>query len=451
MEHESPIKAWVRKHSPLKSRFATNKPLPPAPIEDSPAKRPIARPAAAAETVARGPSRFLSFLKRDPYPELQQIASVEESKTPKRKRGTFASLTSRDGAQRSPIRKSLRRQPSVDLNKLSKKVSSLEAQLKEARQELDSVVGTIRPDCSTNSEKINQAIEAKQQMLVDSDRYDGLVETLLNQGSPSYKQHSLNSSADLPRAYAEYLAIEDAMEADGSFVGITPRHTKRKRQADSDHEGQAEALGRSVGGRSHRQTHYLLSDIPQDAERPPPRRKSEHITELPPPPPLVGAVGSDSDHEPTTPTSRRPVQIKSSDLTRKRPHLPPPRLDSLSRTLKPSLRQPHKSAPPQHDPATSRSAVVYEESDQEYTSSGSSSPYTPPNMQKENIDPASSSPFHESPTPRSAITSPQEAASRTPAASPQPVALTPLKRHVRIPAKLSTVDEEFEWNDEEIF
>jgi len=322
----------------------------------------------------------------------------------------------------------------------------LEAQLREARQELDAVVGTIRPDLSTNSEKINHAIAAKQQMLAGGDRYNGLVETLLNQGSPSYKQHTLNSTADLPRAYAEYLAMEDAMEADGGFVNTTPRHVKRKRQPDTDHEGQVEASGRSGGGRAQLQTRDFLSDISQDAERPPTRRKSEHIKELPPPPPpipLVKAIDSDSDYEPTTPTSRRPVQIKSSDLTRKRPHLPPPRLDSLSTALKPSLRQPHKPA---------ISAVVYEESDQEYTSSGSSSPFTPPNMQKENIDPAaSSSPFHESPTPRSVVPSLRDAISKTPAASPQPVALTPLKRHVRIPAQLSTVDEEFEWNDEEIF
>jgi len=89
----------------------------------------------------------------------------------------------------------------------------------------------------------------------------------------------------------------------------------------------------------------------------------------------------------------------------------------------------------------------------EYTSSGSSSPLTPPGMLQENIDPAaSSSPFRESPTP--AV--PAAAKVKMPPAQkqrqqPKSGTLTPLKRYVRAPAKLSTVDEEFEWNDEEIF
>lgn len=394
---------------------------------------------APVEAVVKGPSKFLSFLRKTPQPEPQ----IEEITTPKRKRGPFASLTSRDGLHRSPIRKSLRRQPSVDLNQLSRKVSSLEAQLKEARQELNTVVGSVRTDSSMNSEKTNNAILAKHQSLAAGDRYNGLVESLLGQQSPSYKQHTLSSSADLPRAYAEYLAVEEAFEAEDGFIDATPRQYKRKRQMDEDY---------AQSGGSRLDSPDYQSGLSQLSERPPTRRKSEHSKEMPPAPLFEKAPDSESDDEPATPTSRRPDRIKTGDLTKKRPHLPPPRLESLPTTSKPPLQQPHKPAVSELIVDASRAGgVVYEVSDREYTSSGTSSPFTPPAMQKENIDPMSSSPFHESPTPRSTEQTASEVVSKEVAANPQPVALTPLKRHVRVPAKLSTVDEEFEWNDEETF
>lgn len=462
MDHESPIKAWVRKHSPLKTRFATNKPLPPPPPpEESPTKqRNDVRhpPAAPIDTVTKGPSKFLSFLKKSTHPEhTQPVVPDEEVTPPRRKRGAFASLTSRDGLHRSPIRKSLRKQPSVDLNKLSQKVSTLEAQLREARQELDTVVGSVRQQDSgsTNSEKINKAVLAKQQSLTAGDRYDGLVESLLGQKSPSYKQHSLNSSTDLPRAYAEYLAVENALEAEEGrdSVASSPRHNKRKRPSAVPSLGASSPTNQSPE-----------SPPPQHLERPPTRRKSDHHKDLPPPPPS----GFSAIHN-TPPTTAPPPRLpRPSDVIRKQPHLPPPRADSLPRPQQPVERQPRKapsfpsSAARQQATRTAPApaGVLYsplaEPEHDEYTSSGSSSPLTPPGMLQENMDPAaSSSPFRESPTPAVPAAAAAAAVKMPPAQKqqqqPKSGTLTPLKRHVRAPAKLSTVDEEFEWNDEEIF
>lgn len=313
--------------------------------------------------------------------------------------------------------------------------------MREARKELDTVVGKVKIDDSTNSEKINQAVAAKQQSLIAVDRYNGLVDTSLGQTSPSYTQHTLRSSADLPSVYAEYLAIEELFEEPGGFVDTTPRLHKRKRETSQEQQ----ARSRLGGGFGHDLRQHPQSV--QDQDQPPTRREADDTKELPCSPPGKSSDGN-NDLEPTSPTSRRPIQTRAEDLTVRRPNLPPPRLDSLPLPRKTSLRQPRK---PQRDTSTSRVGIVYEECDVEYTSSGSSSPFTPPAALQENVDPASSSPFHESPTPRSALATPIDAALKTPAASPKTVALTPLKRHVQVPATLDTVDEEFEWNDEEIF
>lgn len=213
----SPLKSWVRTHSPFRNR---DKPLPPVPAVDSPIRQAgglisgntsppkTNRKASAKKGTTTGGKGLLSLLKPKTS---QHFAQAPTSPSPvvdgtTRERGHTIRTPTRARSTRSLFRSAKSRTPNAqsakartpDLRSLSHKVSNLEAQLREARRELDHVLGPndiedvppvpplpaqVRPIAQprTASDKLNDAIVQRTEALSQRGRFDGLVENLLVQ------------------------------------------------------------------------------------------------------------------------------------------------------------------------------------------------------------------------------------------------------------------------------
>lgn len=222
MEPPSPIKSWIHKHSPLKSR---NKPLPPPPSDSSPARKPV-EPVSGntSPSKPKTTNRFLSLLKSKATQPSSLLPPTNLSqRTPIHKK------TFRSGRGRAP-----------DLNTVSKKISDLEAQLKEAQREL-TVIASQQQSTDVESTALDRQITQRQENLSQGGRFDGLVENLLGQVSPSQRPVTRRGHAEAatPNAFLDYQAIEEAYEpAAPEAESPHSRQLKRKRSEPSWQEMQ---------------------------------------------------------------------------------------------------------------------------------------------------------------------------------------------------------------------
>lgn len=204
MESESPIKAWVRRYSPLKSR---NKPLPPRPPPEedhSPGK-------------VRAPGRPISGNVSP-----TKLGAEGTNKTAKRKLSSLLKHKSSEPAaeaqalhrraQSTPVPQDDRPQSahSEKHDELTKKVSTLEAQLRAARAELATASTSTanafrrtspwrpRPPHARRANSFqleaytDREIAEHQQRLLQGSRFTGVVESLLE---PDYKSASTTAAA----------------------------------------------------------------------------------------------------------------------------------------------------------------------------------------------------------------------------------------------------------------
>lgn len=369
MGAESGLKAWVQKHSPVKSR---NKPLPPPPPPeaDSPIRKPM-REVSGNEASGKTPSRLRAFLNKKLPSQPPSPAKHEYTKP------TVPAET----LHRSPIRRSLRNRShkGPDVAHLTTKVTVLEAQLQAARRELEKAAGKRSNQGHRSvSDEINRAIEEKQRSLGRGDRYNGVVESLL--GKRSYSKRSFSEPPQLDWAYADYLAAEDAYEPTVAAIE-TPTSWRQDRSVPRDIVFAAE-LSRSKRGR------YEQTAERSSMDRPARRQKVLHDENR-----------ADDSHQ---------IKVVGPEFTLTR---------SSSESERPRLQRQRASIEDAHrrDDLTTRQVTGIES----------------PNM-------TSSANYEIEP-----ISEEEE-----PAGAEQMVAR---KLRCVSPSKLQTVDEEFEWNDEEIF
>lgn len=372
MAGESGLKAWVQKHSPIKGRNKPLPPPPPPPVDDSPARKPM-KELSGNEAGGKTPSRLRAFLNKK-LPSNPPSPSKQEH---------VRTVITAETLRRSPIRRSLRQRihKVPDVNKLTTKITVLEAQLEAAKRELQSAARPGPPAGRSVSDEINRAIEEKQRSLGAGDRYNGVIESLL--GNRSASKRSISSKApqlDLDWAYADYLAAEDGYEPTVAAIE-TPTSWRGSRSAVrnagwSQIQAHIAEPSRSKRGR-HEQALERTS-----MDRPAQRRKLQHDTQ----------TSDDVSH----------IKIVEMEASRK----------SSSDGERPRLQRQHSTIESVHDRdnsesqrATGRSATA--------------------NYEVEPID--------ESHEPRDVE---------------QPVAR---KLRCVSPSKLQTVNEEYEWNDEEIF
>lgn len=244
MEAESPIKHWIHKYSPVKRR---DNPLP-APPSSKPSSERASR---ALQPTSANTSSHKSA--NHPKSRLRSIFSKDQlnvSEPPSPPRRTQHSQPSPHG-----IRKSLgRRHDSRDLRRLSQKVSSLESQLKEARNEIKSISthtsrNTSRQPSRPTSVEREQMLDAeklrRQLSTVQEDRYDGLAEHLLSQSyrdrQGAYQTLACKSTSDLGRAEQEQADLEADEESydlqDNIYRSLRHRRDpSRESQADKADE-----------------------------------------------------------------------------------------------------------------------------------------------------------------------------------------------------------------------
>lgn len=213
MESESPIKAWVKRHSPLKNR---NKPLPPRPIaqeSSSPSKPrapglPISGNASPTKTngttVKPAKRKISSLLKHKSADEGPDSGALE------RHNQSQATLVLQQDRPRSS------QSGKEPVEELSDRVSALEAQLRTARAELANATtstasgtskrnapwrlrsGHPRRASSFDSQAAkNQEIQERQQRVLQGNMFEGVVESLL---APDYKSASKTAASYSTRA-----------------------------------------------------------------------------------------------------------------------------------------------------------------------------------------------------------------------------------------------------------
>lgn len=330
----SPIKNWMQRHSPIKSR---NKPLPVPPPEDThnSKRKPIsqvsgnARPSSADQQ--EKPKRRLSSLFKSTT-EKTASAATTTSATP------LPGLHSSRGhhyTSSAPGQQLRRELPSPNLRNLSAKVNCLEEQLREAREQLDSYASTSRR--SRHEErppargkgprtKPTQPVLGDDQYsnlyLQNNLRFDGIVESLLlQQQQQEHRQRHARSGADKARsiqrrrsadmgdAFAHYRQTLDAYEeardqcatayaSDGEAEAEenSPGQLKRKRsqirasswQAVQDYaarETLSRQWDRHAGARPAAGQEQQSRRAASDSERPTQRLKQQHDKSLPKSPP----------------------------------------------------------------------------------------------------------------------------------------------------------------------
>ncbi|KAB8342908.1 hypothetical protein FH972_022505 [Carpinus fangiana] len=315
MERGSPIKSWMQKHSPIKSR---NKPLPvpPRQAEPSPTRKPIAQ--------ISGNARPDHISKND---------------KPRRRLGSLFRSTDKLSAAQPPhstkTHHYTQSAPTNDLRGLSAKVSSLEEQLKEAREQLDSFASSsrrsrhdTRPPSRGRQSRHSSAGQTEDTARPripqqENSRFDGIVENLLFHQQQQQQQQQQPSrfprrsegtggsihrraSADMGDAFAHYRRTLDAYEearnecsntcaSDGDEDDGSPGSLKRKRSQVRASSWQAvqeyaarEALSRQWDRHSAPRDTTQSSTarrVASDGERPPQRLKQYHEKSLPKSPP----------------------------------------------------------------------------------------------------------------------------------------------------------------------
>lgn len=293
----SPIKAWVRRHSPLKSR---NKPLPLAP--------PSAQP-----SPSRKPSRAVSGYNNNNNNASHSNVVLTKSVKPKRKlSGTLKqavsvdhfALQEHDGNIRSTSAAEIHNPYDIyvkdtisppNIHKLSERVSSLESQLNEARQELKVFRGVRPSRRRSRSHEIIQGVRERPSQELTG-RFDGLAENLLAQRDVSFGSYTSRHSADYAKAFAQYAAAEEARMRLVNREDLTDE-TRKKRELSKlreaswqqiqDHvssQGRLQDGTRSGSKRAYSEGYASRpGDVP-DSGRPVNRRKTHHEKELPKPP-----------------------------------------------------------------------------------------------------------------------------------------------------------------------
>jgi len=393
MDSTNSLKTWVRNHSPLKSR---NKPLPVLPANKSPAGSPAKLMSRNTPPTRKATNMIRSLLKHKPHRN-DDPTSLTSCMPSSVKHQYSRSQISRETDFHPIPRKSAdynRRGQSIDLTRLSEKVTSLEVQLREAREELDMVVGGDR--VSRHVSRANSPEFESRSPSMDG-WYQGLVENLLAQRDNSLRSRNTSlrgltcrKSLDLPRTDGLSRAREEEeLRADyDNAHDLSPGQHKRKRSELHEASWEqfqnhiAETRGVKEGKRSKR-----LHDQPQ-----------EH-------------------HD--SAQMRRPAEARQKkDLTKQLPDTPHESITLVVDYTAPTRRSSLKvEAEKVHDPAQWTSHRYYVQKPSYY-------PPTPSEGKQSMVD-------EEEDT---LVTSPP----------------SPTKCHVTSPAKLHTVNEEFEW-DEEIF
>ncbi|KAI9725517.1 MAG: hypothetical protein M1828_003188 [Chrysothrix sp. TS-e1954] len=420
----SPLKEWVKRHSPLKSR--SNKPLPPTPAADpaSPIRKAVAPISGNANANAstttlnaedkRPKKRISSILghrkSSGSASKLQEVLS-SESKATKRPR-------SRGKPSAADITEPPNKQPRLaqspgSFNRLSDRVTSLEAQLQAAQKELEhfrdvpSGANSVRPSPRrAKSWDVDHEVAARQASLSGRGRFDGLVENLLvaQQTAPplptlspetyhSRRGHSVDVSrvpAERARPKSRNPSAEAAFELD-----LKDEHERRKglrsqlRQSSWHNIQEHMATQSQTRSFSAGSKHSLADSV--SSERPTQKRKHSHEKQLPEPP--------TASSNPKDPGLSHPGSRGSS--------VPPKYLPLENQA--PRLAKKHGPS--------ARPDVIPEECDVEAHHSAT-------DIEKAEI--------------KTAI----EVDVR-----PQ----SPWRHQVPSPSRLPAVSEEFEWNDEEIF
>ena len=298
-------------------------------------------------------------------------------------------MTTAETLRRSPIRRSLRQRihKAPDVTKLTTKITVLEAQLEAAKRELQSAAQPGLPAGRSVSDEINRAIEEKQRSLGAGERYNGVIESLLGNRSASKRSISKNA----PQLDLDWAYADYLAAEDGYEPTVaaieTPTSWRGNRSAVRN-AGWAQIQAHiAEPSRSKRGRHEQAPER-TSMDRPAQRRKVQHDSD---------AIDDDNSY----------IRIVEIDDPRK----------SSSDSERPRLQRQHITIEKVHDRDNSNSQQAIRASSQTRSATA--------NYEVEPID-----------------------ENREPADVEQPVAR---KLRCVSPSKLQTVDEEYEWNDEEIF
>ena len=502
--HESPLKAWVRKHSPIKSRHNSNKPLPPPPPQDqngSPKRIPISTisgnvnngPVGAQQKTKKRISSLLkhkssasaalpaSFQSRPITPAAQPVTGRSQSAAGFHE---HARKSSRPPLQRSLSQESRTPQSSVQrrssrtqahsptLRTLTDRVSSLESQLRAARAEIASVSqgsstnpSSPRRALPIEGELLNREAEERCARLQGKGHYAGLVESLLE---PTYAAASASASrrsmsVDRESALAAYREAEWAYDEDNEEKQYT-RH-----RVESNHFGEARVLARrrsEIRAASWKQVqehmaavqnehHHSIASSSKKRSRSheiprsqlvvdetikgqPPARRQKHSHE--------GGLPGRTSNERERDRNSNQRQFQSDDGARatappRQPYYTGEQAKAHEDQLQsPSPKSGHKRRPSEGaipKPQFTVKAV----SDVERTRT----------TQESKVGNAHGKEGDEKDDMMIDLDDAGDGAGNLPGEGTQEGPPSPHRRHVPSPSRLHTVDEEFEWNDEEIF
>lgn len=508
--HESPLKAWVRRHSPIKGRHNSNKPLPPAPLHEqvtqdsSPCKRvpisAISGNANAAATVNPQPKskkRISSLLKHKSSAPASSSQSQARPVTPVARQTTGRSQSAagyhehvtRDSMpsiqrsmsqdnripqQTSQPRPSRMASHSPTLRTLTDRVSSLESQLRAARAEIASMTqlgNRISPNprraLSIEGELIERDVEERYARLQGRGRYDGLVECLLEPNyaaaSASASRSRRSASLDRDAPYATYEAVELAYGEDEA----QRRHISRLEDAMAQEQRNLTRRRSEIRAASWKQVQEHMAaaetkqqpalvslskkrsrsqDIPRSQlvidetikDQPPPRkRKQSHEKELPGYPPHERSRSASTEHG----EHRFEGGIRA---------VAPPRQQYYTdEQAKTHATQAQSSSPRRgHVRTSSQTNIAGPLSTVKKVSEIESPP-------KSDLVKTSSSNRREREEKDGEVIIDLDDAMNKVRKHPEEPSKegppSPWRRHVPSPSRLQTVNEEFEWNDEEIF
>lgn len=426
MDSGSPIKSWIRRHSPIKSR---SKPLPAAPNNHVNNGSP-------SRAQPRQPGRVISANASPTRPRSTDPGSTH--KVTKRKISslwkapqqtpTDALKSKHRRVVSSPVNYTDERPSSSNsVESLSERVTTLEAQLRAAKADLAQAShvikaaspfkarpsGVRRAQSYESTGDIDRHVEERQRSLQRGNYYDGVVESLLQQdyaaasrkslsystrGSP--ERRSASATGYYEKAMSDYKNLEDDYVEDGESrhaLEIARRRSELRALEWRRMQDHMTSQGKSRVGSKRSQED---ASVPRD-ERPARRQKHESnvardkaLPEIPQR--STRAVSERNERGLEESQSKHHRAVSSAHTIQ---YVSLRRADAPESPSKSAQRS--KPSQPDIGDADNMNVTVYSGDDDDEAEE-----YAPP---------------------------------------------SPYRRHIPSPSRLPPVSEEFEWNDDEIF
>lgn len=418
-ESVSPLKTWIKRHSPIKSR---NKPLPNAPLESgSPTKQRTTRVPGRAVSGNASPTKASAADRSEHKPAKRKISALwksapseEAQQSPSKHRRTVS----------SPVKHHERHDPSDSKESLSDKVSVLEAQLRAAKSELAGASNTIKHASPFKSHRsssrqsrhvshgdIDYQVDARQRALQQGFHYDGVVESLLEpdyvsatrraaeyseRGRESPTKRSASAMGYYDKAMSDYKTMEDQYLDEGEQGDALEMARRRSTLRAAEWKRMQEHMAKEKRHRAGSKRSH--DEVPAaGGERPARRQKYDK------------AMLRDKAL-PDIPKQDRPKKTIQGDAARSdRPKAASSQPESKAHTIQyvqVRSKTPEQRPAPEEEDVEPLDLGEAEDGNVEVFCDDDDEDYAPP---------------------------------------------SPHRRPLISPSRLHTVDEEFEWNDDEIF